>query len=89
LAPVGTATRGVGRWGQLDLTGNVAQWNLDMGAESFVNPCIDCANLPEGRVAGANRMARGSAFDSPSPTMYMYLPPSRSGVTGFRCARVP
>jgi sulfatase modifying factor 1 len=29
IAPVGTATLGAGRWGQLDLAGDEYQWNLD------------------------------------------------------------
>src|ERR1700685_4580968 len=29
IAPVETAALGVGRWGQLDLVGNMVQWNLD------------------------------------------------------------
>ena len=29
IAPVGTAALGAGLWGQLDLVGNVTQWNLD------------------------------------------------------------
>ena len=31
IAPVGTATLGAGLWGQLDLAGNMWEWNLDSG----------------------------------------------------------
>jgi sulfatase modifying factor 1 len=43
-APVGTATLGAGRWGQLDLAGNVNEWILDSYA-SYGEPCADCASL--------------------------------------------
>jgi formylglycine-generating enzyme len=55
VAPVGTAPLGAGRWGQLDLTGNTQQWELDYlyasntgvipEVEYYVNPCVDCAYL--------------------------------------------
>jgi len=38
IAPVGSAARGAGRWGQLDLAGNVWQWNLD-GYFGY-SPCV-------------------------------------------------
>ncbi|MGH7435900.1 MAG: SUMF1/EgtB/PvdO family nonheme iron enzyme, partial [Polyangiaceae bacterium] len=34
VAPVGTATLGVGRWGQLDLGGEVIEWSTDTAAVS-------------------------------------------------------
>ena len=44
FAPVGTATLGAGLWGQLDLLGEVFEWNLDWFA-AYATPCTDCANL--------------------------------------------
>jgi formylglycine-generating enzyme required for sulfatase activity len=48
-APVGTAALGAGRWGQLDLAGEAAEWVLDLSGEpwtsALVNPCTDCASL--------------------------------------------
>src|SRR5580704_6417793 len=38
IAPVGLAAQGAGAWGQLDLVGNVWQWNLDAFA-SYASPC--------------------------------------------------
>ena len=35
---------GAGLWGQLDLAGNVVQWNLD--EYTFGYPCVDCATCP-------------------------------------------
>ena len=43
IAPVGTATLGAGRWGQLDLAGNMWQWSLDWYAPSYASPCAPIA----------------------------------------------
>jgi formylglycine-generating enzyme required for sulfatase activity len=88
LAPVGYAAQGAGRWGQLDLAGNVWQWNLDWSAP-YANPCVDCANLTE----GSNRVMRGGDFGYagaylPSASRNGYSPPLRAFI-GFRCARAP
>lgn len=44
IASVGSARLGAGRWGQLDLAGNLFENALDSYA-SYVNPCVDCAYL--------------------------------------------
>jgi sulfatase modifying factor 1 len=104
IAPVGTATLGAGLWGQLDMAGNVWQWDLDWWEpSSYVNPCKDCADLS----AASARVLRGGSFDV---NAYALLPPGRSFGTpsdrdngipadgigdsgtigfGFRCARTP
>jgi sulfatase modifying factor 1 len=90
MSPVGTATLGVGLWGQLDLTGNMQQWTLDWLA-NFVNPCTDCAYT----TAAADRVVKGGAWDTATtalllPTVrYSPAPPTRSQDIGFRCARSP
>jgi sulfatase modifying factor 1 len=92
IAPVGTATRGAGLWGQLDLAGNVAEWDLDWYAP-YVDPCTDCASL----TPNANRMNRGGGFgDHLIPFLLPAFrggdgnsPTSRASELGFRCARVP
>jgi sulfatase modifying factor 1 len=90
LAPVGTATLGAGAWGQVDLTGNVSEWNLDRYAAYF-DPCVDCANL----TAGSNRVSRGGYWGSPRSELPVTYrddsgEPSSDGVgDGFRCARTP
>ena len=89
IAPVGTATLGAGVWGQLDLAGNVWEWNLDWYA-TYVSPCTDCAYL----TAASARVIRGGGFNDGSSGL---LPPLRNYVTpsfrlfyiGFRCARTP
>ncbi len=59
IAPVGTPALGAGRWGQLDLTGDVSEWTLDEFASSYVSPCVDCAYLdPE-----PQRSIRGGVFN--------------------------
>ena len=91
LAPVGTATSGAGLWGQLDLAGEMWEWNLDWYAP-YVDPCIDCANL----TAASHRVFRGGDFGSLTSTSVV-LPSSRflgtafprSLGVGFRCARTP
>jgi hypothetical protein len=60
FAPVGTATLGLGRWGQLDLDGNVSEWNLDFSNE-YGEPCTDCAasRTPRRNPFTRRRRARG------------------------------
>ncbi len=90
LAPVGTAPLGAGEWGQLDLVGNVSQWNLDWYA-NYVDPCVDCANL----TPAPGRVSRGGYFQG--PTSYLVVsnrgeagPPDATGLgDGIRCARAP
>ena len=88
IAPVGTAPLGAGKWGQLDLTGNVQEWNLDWYA-TFVDPCVDCANVS----TGTDRVNRGQGFDE-SETMGLWVVVRNGNATpatreGFRCARTP
>jgi formylglycine-generating enzyme required for sulfatase activity len=100
IAPVGTATLGTGRWGQLDLVGEVWEWNLDWSHGSYFDhpkpPCTDCADL----TTAAIRLFRGGDFSGPQflePTPLVYdgtfrgsaLRGSPLGTVGFRCARSP
>jgi formylglycine-generating enzyme required for sulfatase activity len=89
IAPVGFASLGAGPWGQLDLVGNMWQWNLDSYADSYASPCTDCAAV----TPGAARVARGGCFSNYAPYL---VPPfrgyrelARYPFIGFRCARVP
>jgi len=92
IAPVGTATLGKGRWGQLDLAGEDWQWTVDLAA-NYVDPCTDCASL----TTFDSRMFRGGDFyDSASdllpPLRYDVggMPPeSRADNVGLRCSRTP
>jgi len=90
IAPVGTPTLGAGLWGQVDLVGDVSDWNLDSYA-NYVNPCADCANLS---VTLADRVRRGGDFHQPASDLepwerYDDLPSLRGSNVGFRCARTP
>jgi formylglycine-generating enzyme required for sulfatase activity len=91
IAPVGTAALGQGLWGQLDLVGNMNQWNLDWWSSPYGDPCRDCANLSE----TSQRVLRGGYFGA-NAASYL-VPPYRDfddpadryfGI-GFRCARAP
>jgi sulfatase modifying factor 1 len=91
VAPVGTATLGVGRWGQFDLTGEVATWTIDgtNPGNQFAEPCVNCAfapNNPEERVAGGGSFSGGAAV---SPQILGSSPTGRALDLGFRCARAP
>jgi formylglycine-generating enzyme required for sulfatase activity len=92
IAPVGTATLGAGLWGQLDLAGEVSEWNLDRWASGYVNPCIDCADLYQ---PSEGWVYTGASFGDPA---YYLLPPQlfdygaaggRLSFLGLRCARGP
>ena len=96
MAPVGTAT-GAGRWGQLDLAGEVPAWTMDWYA-SFVSPCSDCSYLTPtsgralrgGGYQGSCESAdAGNEFSALYPTSRSTGLPSKPDVVGFRCARTP
>jgi formylglycine-generating enzyme len=87
IAPVGTATLGAGLWGQLDLAGNVWEWNLDWYATYAT--CTDCGDF----TAAFGRVVRGDSFFSYNnlyPSNRDNDPPSsRYADIGLRCARAP
>jgi formylglycine-generating enzyme required for sulfatase activity len=90
VAPVGTAALGAGRWGQLDLVGEVVEWTMDSYVLAYVEPCTDCVNLTDPAPAAA----RGDSFQSDGsylrPTSRNYFTRSNRVATfGFRCARAP
>ncbi|HSY39435.1 MAG TPA: SUMF1/EgtB/PvdO family nonheme iron enzyme [Polyangia bacterium] len=89
IAPVGTATLGAGRWGQLDLAGELAEWTLDWYAP-YVDPCVDCVYLTD----FSYRVVRGGSFGTNTEDVFPPardgdLPGSRNAFYGFRCARSP
>ena len=89
VAPVGTATLGAGRWGQLDLGGNVNEWTMD-SFNSYISPCTDCAYL----IQGSGSVFHGGSFYGYPPlglsaTYRGGDPPSLRFDVGFRCARTP
>jgi formylglycine-generating enzyme required for sulfatase activity len=90
LAPVGTATMGAGKWGQLDLAGEIWEWNLDW-KQTYVSPCMDCVNL----TTATYRIVRGDNFGGsvgnlvPTVRGGDVAPEGRDSNFGFRCARAP
>ncbi len=91
IAPVGTATLGAAKWGQLDMAGEVWEANLD-GYADYVDPCTNCAYLG----ASTTRSSRGGHFEKLSTPAVLLSsfrgannPTARSADHGFRCARSP
>jgi formylglycine-generating enzyme required for sulfatase activity len=87
FAPVGYASKGAGYWGQLDLVGEVFEWNLDWYATYAA--CTDCAYL----TSTGNRVMRGDLLNDASllaPSQRFDVNPEFRAVDlGFRCARTP
>jgi formylglycine-generating enzyme required for sulfatase activity len=98
MAPVGTSTLGTGRWGQLDLAGNVQEFALDVFVSSYF-PCTDCAYLTAAPCPNDSaiqcRVIRSASFREDAtdllPPVRNYDGPAtgRSVDVGFRCARGP
>jgi sulfatase modifying factor 1 len=97
-APVGTASAGIGLYGQLDLNGNATEWLLDWlgAAQPYFDPCVDCAALE----TELYRTTRGVGFDSNALQQITLqrldswhrdglTPDTRTDNLGFRCARSP
>jgi formylglycine-generating enzyme required for sulfatase activity len=89
IAPVGTATLGAGLFGQLDLLGDLAQWNLDWFVADLGVECIDCAGL----TVTSGRVQQGAYFRAmvvvSTPDIFYDTPSDRNFGVGFRCARTP
>jgi sulfatase modifying factor 1 len=91
IAPVGEAAMGAGLWGQLDLVGDVLEWNLDSYAPRYTEPCVDCSNLAN----TVNKVLSGGSFEQSAQLLVVpghsggEPPTGRSDELGFRCARTP
>lgn len=87
--PVGSEPAGDGRWGQSDLGGSQAEWNLDWFASTYTMPCDDCANLD----SGTERVVRGGHWSSQDYDLATVsrdgAAPSGHGDRGIRCVRTP
>jgi formylglycine-generating enzyme required for sulfatase activity len=89
IAPVGFASSGVALWRQLDMAGDLWEWNLD--STGYFDPCTDCAYLPTG---ASVPMVGGGSFNIPSsymPASFVHDNPPMTRIidVGFRCARTP
>ncbi len=89
IAPVGTVAAGAGRWGQLDLAGNIWEWASDSYVDLLSNPCSDCSvatSVPYRAYRGGyfghdiTRSAERGAFAFAA---------NRYVASGGRCARPP
>lgn len=84
--------KGDGRWGNTDLGGNIAEWNLDLFTQSYGIPCNDCAPLGD---AAADHVTHDGSFSiNSSFTGFfrvgsrLHSPPNTRNLNiGFRCAR--
>jgi formylglycine-generating enzyme required for sulfatase activity len=90
LATAGSLPLGRGRWGHMELAGNVAEWTFD-GYASRPASCSNCAEL----TTAGGRIVRGGAYGSGPPSLEAVgadsriLPAFRGPDTGTRCARTP
>lgn len=90
IAAVGSRIGGAGKWGHVDLAGNVWEQTLDGYAE-YRTPWNDAAFLDD----GTDRVARGGSVQSPSgPSLTSSFrsrvtETNRDPVVGARCAFAP
>ena len=91
IAPVGTAPMGAGKWGHLDLAGDITEWILDYNAP-YVTPCTDCVFLMD----FSYKVQRGGSWGTDPQDLFASArggsgdqPIDRNVVYGARCARSP
>lgn len=87
LLGVGSLPKGVGRFGNLDLSGNVWEWVYDTYLNPYELPCTNCATT-----SGGGRVIRGGSFFGNGATILasarsFSTPESRLFSVGVRCAR--
>jgi sulfatase modifying factor 1 len=88
---VGSLEAGAGRWGQLDLAGNLSEWVLDDFGK-YPPACDGCASVADD--GAALRVYRGGSFAESAETLTTgfrdYQGPNyRVAVRGLRCAYDP
>lgn len=98
-SPVGSKPAGDGRWGHSDVSGDVIDWVLDyrLGFPNmtYIDPCVDCAQLmPDPNFE--QRVVRGGWFDDASVGLRSAseydigrMPTLFAAEMGFRCAGPP
>jgi formylglycine-generating enzyme required for sulfatase activity len=89
LVPAGSKPAGAGRWGHLEMSGNVMEWCFDTRPTMlYKNPCVDCAETTphpyRAQRGGEYYIAAAgitTAYRSHNTTT------ERKPTFGFRCAR--
>jgi len=94
IAVVGSTPAGAGLWGQLDLSGEVFEWTLDLVKIPYVSGCDNCAYLNDSTGMATGGVVRGGAYDVSDHQITSTFRseenyPQRSPEVGFRCARPP
>jgi formylglycine-generating enzyme required for sulfatase activity len=92
FVPVGSFPLGRGRWGHMDLAGNMAEWILDTVEPAPYEgaPCNDCADLIPG--PGNYRVVRGGSMHTRERDMRaagrgLGEPHAQGDALGIRCAQ--
>jgi formylglycine-generating enzyme len=89
IAYVGSKPAGKGRWGHLDLAGNVQEWISDFRVTPYaIVPCNDCTE----RMPSAEKVLRGGRSDYEAESLFASRRDGReaghvSQGGGVRCAR--
>ncbi|MBM4377605.1 MAG: SUMF1/EgtB/PvdO family nonheme iron enzyme [Deltaproteobacteria bacterium] len=83
-APVGSFRAGAGRWGHLDLAGNVSEWTSSGYSSAYQAPREGTTRVKRG-VSWSYGTAAGARASLRNPE----LPTVRSASLGFRCAGKP
>ncbi len=83
-----STSSGAGRYGQLDLAGNVAEWTFGEPDTGAASGCDDCV------LASGGHDIRGGGYEDDAANIHTYNrspegPTSRHPTLGFRCARLP
>jgi formylglycine-generating enzyme required for sulfatase activity len=86
----GASPSGAGRWGHMDLAGNVHEWTVDPMTD-YLTVCVDCTL---GVGSGSARRIRGGGYGSSatqvtSAAADAITTAQRSAFVGARCARTP
>lgn len=87
----GSFPAGIGRWGHLDLSGNLGEWVLDSLVDVAAYPAGECTNCVV-HTEGPQALTRGGGFDAKPEqvrTAYRFGAQRtlRQGRLGFRCVR--
>jgi formylglycine-generating enzyme len=92
IAPMGKKPDGAGRWGHLDLAGNMYEWVLDVYDAYPADASKDYASVSSSMTFA--RVLRGGSWHSSdlgtlraANRIYCYSPLVRLTLYGFRCAR--